>query len=170
MPKPALAVPYPNSQCCSPFSASPNTRISPSPKMGAKMPQASFCASTVQDELRIFIPIFGEVRHFPENGDKKSHSCRISLLAHDTAYLGSCSPTSCRGPCARHGKEQQVVSCPPRRRRPGRLSLRSVRPSVERRDLVGGGNAPPTPSPSGTPGSRQLASTHAQPAVLGDAR
>lgn len=87
------------------------------------MPEASFRASTVQDELRIFIPIFGEVRHFPENGDKKSLTHEINLLADDTAHLGSCSPTSCRGPCARHGKEQQVVSTAPKATGPSVAAL-----------------------------------------------
>lgn len=171
MPKHAFAVPCPFSKCCPSFSASPKTRISPSLKMGKRMPQASFGALAAQYERYNFIAVFGEVRHFPENGNKKYLSCEISLLADDTATLGSRSQIVCRGPCARHGKEQQVVSCPPRRRRPGRLSLRSVRLSVERQDLAGAGIAPPTPSPSGTPGSRQSAAAkHAQPRVPEGAR
>lgn len=166
MPKHSLVIPGPISKCRLSYSASPKTRISPFPKMGTRMSQAPFGAFIVRNERYIFIRIFGDIRRFPENGDKRSLSFEIKLLADNAAAFGSHSG----GACARHGKEQQVVSCPPRRRRPGRLSLRSVRPSVERQDLVGGGIAPPTPSPSGAPGSRQLATKHAEPYVLGDAQ
>lgn len=167
MPKHSFVVPCPISKCRLSYSASPKTRISPSPKMGTRMSQAPFGAFIVRNERCIFIRIFGDIRRFPENGDKRSLSFEIKLLADNAAALGSHSG----GACARRGKEQQVVSCPPRRRRPGRLSLRSVRPSVERQDLAGAGIAPPTPSPSGTPGSSQSsAARDAHPCVPEGAR
>ena len=97
----------------------------------------------------MFIPISGESAIFPKNGDKSTSSCILNHLGRLKPAAAAASGASCRGPCARHGKEQeqQVVSCPPRRRRKGRLSLRFVRPSVERQALVGGGAPLPTPSP-----------------------
>ena len=157
-----------------PFSTSPKTRISRcvhSPKMGIKMHRSS--SGTPKNEFNryIFIPIFGEQPHFPENPNNCHFCFTYRSIKVSTCCQKPASLSSCRGPCAQHGKEQQVVSCPPRRRRPGRLSLRSVRPSVERQDLAGAGIAPPTPSPSETPGSRQsTVAGHAQPYVPEHAR
>lgn len=101
----------------------------------------------------IFIPIFGESAILPKNGDKSTLSCILNHIGRLKPAAESASGASCRGPCAWHGKEQQVVSCPPRRRRTDRLSLRSVRSSVERHDLAGGGAPLPTPSPRCGPAS-----------------
>lgn len=125
--------------------SSPSTRILPSPKMGHKKSAAVFGVADAMNEPDISMPIFGKRLRFPEKGDKKSLRLYYKVLDHGTLVPGGGPATWCRGPCARHGKEQQVVSCPPRRWRPDRLSLRSVRSSVERHALAGGG-APPTPS------------------------
>lgn len=123
-------------------------------------------------DRHIFIPIFGEIAILPKHGDKSTSSCIANHIGRLKPAAKSASGASCLGPCARHGKEQQVVSCPPRRRRTGRLSLRFVRPSVERHDLAGGGAPLPTPSPRC--GSALLPARDAyqppQPQVRGDAR
>ena len=156
-----------------PCPSSPKSRFSlphASPKIGIELSRVSSNTFDAQHERYNSIPIFGENAAFPENGNKKAFCCVLNLLGGTTTSPDSGLGTSCRGPCARHGKEQQVVSCPPRFA-PGRLSLRSVRPSVERRDLEGGHSPLPTPSQhkptfihAPHPGPR------AQTLVRGDAR
>ncbi len=125
--------------------SSPRTHSLPSPIMDHKKSAAVFGVADAMNEPDISMPIFGKHLRFPEKGSKKSFRLYYKVLDHGTLVPGGGPATWCRGPCARHGKEQQVVSCPPRRWRPDRLSLRSVRSSVERHALAGGG-APPTPS------------------------
>lgn len=138
-----------------PFLPSPKSRISlphASQKMGIEMSWVSSDTFDAQHERYNSIRIFGEHAALPENRNKNAFRCVSNLLGGTSPAPNSGLGTSCRGPCARHGKEQQVVSCPPRRA-PGSLSLCSVRPSVERQDLAGGGIPLPTPSPGRTPAS-----------------
>ncbi len=144
-----------NATVALPFPPSPKSRISlphASQKIGVEMSQVSSDTFDAQHERYNSISNFGEHAGFPGDKNKKAFSCAIILVAGPNSAPDSGLGTSCRGPCARHGKEQQVVSCPPRRA-PGRLSLCSVRPSVERQDLAGGGIPLPTPSPGRTPAS-----------------
>ncbi len=127
------------------LSGFPHARSTPPPEMGFKMSAAERSVADALNEADFFLPIFGQRLRFPKKGDKKSVRRYYNDLAQAALVPGGGSATLCRGPRARHGKEQQVVSCPPRRWRPDRLSLRSVRSSVERHALAGG-DAPPTPS------------------------
>jgi hypothetical protein len=162
-----------NATVALPFPPSPENRISlpdASPKMGIEMSQVASDTFDAQHERYNSIPISGKHAAFPENGNKKAFSRVIKLLGGTSTAPDSGLGTSCRGPCTRHGKEQQVVSCPPRRA-PGRLSLRSVRPSVERQDLAGGGIPLPAPSHGKTPASIPAAAPAqwSQPQVRGKA-
>lgn len=152
----------------------PNTRILPrpiSPKMGIKMYRVPPGGCKARKEGLIFTPIFGEASHFPEDADKWFLSFFVSHLGCHGNISVPFTGTLRRDPCARHGKVQQVVSCPPRFA-PGRLSLRSVRPSVERRDLAGGGSPLPTPSPQHKPAFKHAPHPGPRPQTQfrGDAR
>lgn len=125
--------------------SSAEAKIWPSPKMGDKNSTTVFGVADALDGPDICKPISVEPPGFLKKGNKKSCRRYYNDLARAALAPSRDPATSCRGPCARHGKEQQVVSCPPRRWRPDRLSLHSVRSSVERHALAGGG-ASPTPS------------------------
>ena len=87
----------------------------------------------------------GEIIRFPKMGNQRAFFHNYNDLGEREHAENSVSGTPCRGTCVQHGKGQQGVSCPPRFA-PARLSLRSVRSSVERHALAGGGSPLPTPS------------------------
>jgi len=124
-----------------PSPVSPNLRLT-------RQPAFTNAFATVDERCDI-VPALAWSSGFPEPEVRRTLRCFSNGLAEVNTAPDSGLGTSCRGPCARHEKEQQVVSCPPRRA-PGRLSLRSVRPSVERQDLAGGDIPLPAPSPGRT--------------------